>query len=88
MVCDLSSRSNGDWVEVNDALDRIASATESTRAGLECISIEVHFVSQVLPDGSVMADELSISEMGLTAMAEAGASLEIILDQPDTIPPE
>lgn len=82
LVCNLTTSPVGDWVEVEDALWRIEEAIKSAEIGDFGILIETHFVSELLPDGGVVTDQMLVSHMGLSAMASMGADLEIILDPP------
>ena len=83
LVCCLSTSRGADhWVEVEEALGLIGEAIAATRVGDLGILVETRFDSSFLPDGSVMTDEIRISQIGLEAMARVGADLEITVNRP------
>jgi hypothetical protein len=70
------------WAEVADALGRVSDAISESEVGDITLIVETRFELKKLPDGSVAADTLSVSQIALAAMTNIGADFEASLNRP------
>lgn len=83
LVCNLSQNQTVEhWAEVADALDRVSGAISESDAGDITLIVDTRFELKKLPDGSVAADTLSVSQIALAAIANIGADFEATVYRP------